>query len=82
MNTSTTYQKAGRNARVGIATVVAVVAAAVMIVASIGAEVIGRGGTIQTGADYTATCQAARDLTLPIQLQSELQVQCAEQTMP
>lgn len=77
MNMSTPY-RAGRNARVGVATVVAVVAAAVMIVASIGAEVIGRGGLIQTGADHTAACQAARDLTLPIQLQSELQAQCAE----
>lgn len=84
MNTSTTYPTANRNSWVKIATLVAATAAAVMILAGIGAEAIRGGGLIQTtsGDGRTSACQVARDTTLPLQLQSELQAQCAEQVAP
>jgi hypothetical protein len=79
MSTSTSYHPADRNPWPKIVTVIAAVAAAVMLLAAIMAEVASHGVSLQLGAaEPAAACRAASDRTMPLRLQSEMQVHCGE----
>jgi hypothetical protein len=84
MNMNTPYPTAGRTTWVKVATLIAAVAAAAMIIAGVVGEAASRGVVIQPGAngDRAAACQTAGVVTLPPQLQTELHAQCVGQTEP
>jgi hypothetical protein len=77
MNTSTIYSPTERNPWPKIVTLLAAIAAAVMILAGIAAEAASRGLSLQFGAvEPAAVCRAAGDALLPLRLQAEMQAQC------